>query len=115
MNKSEISSTYFSWNALQTLKRHKMSWSSSAWVELILKVCAAVSILSILLIIIFIFSKGLPLFEKIGIGEFLFNLNWSPGRGSFGIGTMLVGSLAVTFTSMLWSVPMGLITASFYG
>lgn len=113
MNKSEISSTYFSWNAVQAVKQHKTRWSSSTGVEMVLKVCAAVSILSILLIIIFIFSKGLPLFEKIGIGDFLFNLNWSPGKGSFGIGTMLVGSLAVTFASMLWSVPMGLITAIF--
>ncbi|MDD3024643.1 MAG: phosphate ABC transporter permease subunit PstC, partial [Syntrophomonadaceae bacterium] len=74
---------------------------------------AGISILAILLIALFILVRGLPLISKIGLHDFLFNLKWDPTRGSFGIGTMFIGSLAVTLASMLWSVPLGLLTAVF--
>lgn len=114
MSKTEVGSIYWSeFNNVRAGRKNNIRWCSEIWVEMILKAFAAVSILSILLIIVFLFSKGLPLFGKIGVEDFLFNLNWSPGEGSFGIGTMLAGSLAVTFASMLWSVPTGLMTAVF--
>ncbi|MFA7078923.1 MAG: phosphate ABC transporter permease subunit PstC, partial [Syntrophomonas sp.] len=81
--------------------------------ENILMLCAAIFILVIILITIFIFAKGMPLLLKIGIVDFLFNSNWMPGKGSYGIWTMFVGSLAVTFIAMVWAVPLGIITAIF--
>lgn len=87
--------------------------NSEKWIELVLVVCAAMFILSIALITIFIFAKGTPLLLKVGLGDFLFNTDWRPTKGSFGIWTMFVGSLAVTFCSLLWAVPLGLVTAIF--
>lgn len=78
-----------------------------------LMLCAGIFILAIILITVFIFAKGLPLITKIGIGNFLFETEWNPLNGVFGIWTMFIGSLAVTFASLLWAVPLGLATAVF--
>jgi phosphate transport system permease protein len=58
-------------------------------------------------------AKGLPLLAKIGIGDFLFNLDWRPTKGMFGIGAMVIGSLVLTAASMLWAGPLGIMTAIF--
>ncbi|MEA1960200.1 MAG: phosphate ABC transporter permease subunit PstC [Bacillota bacterium] len=79
----------------------------------LLMLCAGIFILAIILITVFIFAKGLPLITKIGIGNFLFETEWNPLNGVFGIWTMFIGSLAVTFASLLWAVPLGLATAVF--
>ena len=87
--------------------------NSEKIIEKILMLCAAIFILAIILITIFIFAKGVPLLFKIGISDFLFNSDWRPTKGFYGIWTMFVGSLAVTFSSMLWAVPLGIMTAIF--
>ncbi|MEN6390983.1 MAG: phosphate ABC transporter permease subunit PstC [Syntrophomonas sp.] len=83
------------------------------YIEKGLMICAAVFIIAIIIISLFIFARGIPLVTKVGLGEFLFNLNWLPTRGSFGIGAMFIGTLAVTLTALLWAVPIGLMTAIF--
>lgn len=82
-------------------------------IEKILVLCAAIFILIIFLITIFIFARGLPLISKIGISNFLFETQWNPGRGIFGIASMFIGSIMVTLGAMLWAVPLGLSTAVF--
>jgi len=81
--------------------------------ELILLLGASVSVIAILLITLFIFVKGMPLIAKVGIGSFIFNLDWSPTRNSFGIGTMLLGTCSLTLVSLIWSVPLGVSAAVF--
>lgn len=82
-------------------------------IEKVLGLCAALFIIVIALITVFIFAKGLPLLIQTGLGDFLFNSDWRPTKGVFGIWTMLVGSLAVTTAAMLWAVPLGITTAIF--
>lgn len=82
-------------------------------VETVLMLSAAIFILAIVIISLFIFIRGLPLIYKVGIADFLLQTEWNPTAGSFGIGSMFVGTLAVTLTALLWSVPMGLATAIF--
>lgn len=82
-------------------------------IERILVACAAISILAIVLITVFIFVRGLPLLSKTGLLSFLFNTDWHPGKGIFGIFTMFVGSLAVTLAALIWAVPLGVSTAVF--
>jgi phosphate transport system permease protein len=83
------------------------------FMEKVLMVCAGVSVLAITLISIFIFARGLPLILSIGWIDILFKSEWNPARGVFGILPMVAGSLAVTFASLLWAVPVGLIAAVF--
>lgn len=82
-------------------------------VENILKLSALISIIAIFLITLFIFVKGFPLILDIGISNFLFEMEWNPTKGVFGIGTMFIGSLLVTLSSLVWAVPLGVITAIF--
>lgn len=98
---------------LTQTKRKKQKRRGEKLIEKLLVLCAAIFILVIFLITIFIFAKGLPLISKIGIGHFLFETEWNPTKGVFGIGSMFIGSLMVTLGSMLWAVPLGLCTAVF--
>lgn len=81
--------------------------------ETALAFCAALFVIVIGIITIFIFIRGLPIILEIGLADFLFNTDWRPTKGHFGIGAMLVGSLVVTAFSLLWSVPLGILTAVF--
>ncbi len=82
-------------------------------IEWLLKLSAAIAILAIILITVFIFARGIPLIFKTGLIDFIFNLNWSPSHGCYGIAAMLVGSLVVTLSSLVWAVPLGILSAIF--
>jgi len=86
---------------------------SERCIEFLLKLVAGMFILAIILITVFIFARGIPLITKTGVTEFLLEPTWIPTKGMFGIWTMLMGSLFVTFAAMLWAVPLGLTTAVF--
>lgn len=70
------------------------------------------TIVSLLLITIFIFTQGLPLIFKAGLKNF-FSTNWAPTKGHFGILSMIVGSLFVTLGALVIGVPLGLACAIF--
>ncbi|MBN2651720.1 MAG: phosphate ABC transporter permease subunit PstC [Spirochaetales bacterium] len=78
--------------------------------ELTLLLCALVSILSVIFISVFIFKEGLPLFQKVGFFDFLFGGDWSPTGNppSYGIANFIIGSIAVTFLSLLFAMPIGI-------
>jgi len=82
-------------------------------VENMLAFCAALFVIVIGIITFFIFIRGVPIIVEIGLADFLFDTDWRPTTGHFGIGAMLVGSLAVTAFSLLWSVPLGILTTVF--
>lgn len=96
-----------------TLMTAKKRWNTEKFMESILLFGASVSVIAIILITLFIFVKGMPLIMKAGIGDFIFNLDWSPTRNSFGIGTMLIGTCLLTLVSLIWSVPLGVSAAVF--
>lgn len=68
---------------------------------------------SLALITIFIFKEGLPLIVKVGLGRFILGGDWSPSRGSFGILSMIIGSLWVTAGALIFGVPLGVMVAIF--
>lgn len=74
---------------------------------------ACISILSVLLICIFLFASGIPAMGKIGLGPFLSGTIWRPSSNDFGILPMIVGSLYVTAGALLLGVPLGILTAVF--
>ncbi|MDD5529227.1 MAG: phosphate ABC transporter permease subunit PstC [bacterium] len=77
-----------------------------------LLVIAFSAVLALLLITFFIFQQGVPLIFKAGLKNF-FSTQWSPTHGKFGISSMIVGSLMVTFGALLIGVPLGLSCAIF--
>lgn len=82
---------------------------------------ALIAVLSLALIIIFIFANGLPFILEYGIFDFMFGQQWAPNAswtaenpaGSFGILPMIVGSIYITFGATLIGVPIGVLTAIF--
>ncbi|MDD2511458.1 MAG: phosphate ABC transporter permease subunit PstC [Syntrophomonas sp.] len=98
---------------LVILRKSKARFIPEILVEKLLMLSAVVSIMALLLISVFIFSRGVPLIASVGLGDFLFSLEWKPIQGKFGIGAMFVGSLLLTSASLAWAVPLGLLTAIF--
>lgn len=78
-------------------------------------VCALLSVISLLLIIGFVFYKGAHPFiaEGFSFFDFLFGVDWVPSEGKFGIWPMIVASLYATVGALIIGVPIGLFTAIF--
>lgn len=72
---------------------------------------AFTSILSLLLIVIFIFTNGLPMMFEYGLTDFIFGRTWN--RTTFGLLPMITGSILVTLGAVGLGVPIGVMTAVF--
>ncbi|MBQ5709350.1 MAG: phosphate ABC transporter permease subunit PstC [Anaerotignum sp.] len=74
---------------------------------------AALSILAVVLICLFLFANGLPAMGKIGVFDFLLGQKWKPSNDIYGIFPMIVGSVYVTAGAILIGVPLGILCAVF--
>jgi phosphate transport system permease protein len=74
---------------------------------------ALASITTLALIVVFLFTEGLPIFGKVSIHDFLFGRYWYPTDDppDFGIFPLIVASIAVTSVSAVISIPLGVMTA----
>lgn len=90
-----------------------MNHKSEKVMQAVFFLTACISIVSVLLICIFLFSNGLPAIKEIGIIKFLFGEVWRPSSNEFGILPMIVGSLYVTLGALIIGVPIGILTAVF--
>lgn len=72
-----------------------------------------ISIITLGLIVLFLFKEGLPIFETVTLWEFLLGREWYPTYDppSFGIFPLIVGSVVVTLCSSLIAVPLGVLAA----
>ena len=78
-------------------------------------ISACISILAVVLICLFLFANGLPAFGKIGVLDFLTGTQWRPNNDIYGILPMILGSIYVTAGAIVIGVPIGILTAVFYG
>lgn len=78
-------------------------------------IIALISILTLGLIVLFLFMEGLPIFSKVTVKDFIFGRYWYPTYDppDFGIFPLIVASLAVTFLSSAISIPLGVLSALF--
>lgn len=77
---------------------------------------ALVSVLSVLAIIIFVFSKGLQPFmgkDAYSFIKFITGMKWDPTNEIYGVFYMIVGSILATLGAIVLGVPIGLLTAVF--
>ena len=76
---------------------------------------ALISVISLLLIIGFVFYKGLTpfLFKGYSFIDFITGLEWVPSADSFGILPMVAASIIATIGALLIGVPVGILTAIF--
>lgn len=81
--------------------------------EIVFLLTACISILSVVLICLFLFANGVPAMKEIGLGDFLLGQKWKPGNDKYGIFPMILGSIYVTGGALLIGVPIGILTAIF--
>ncbi len=74
---------------------------------------ACVSVAAVILICVFLFANGVPAIFEIGAGDFLLGKTWKPSQNTYGIFSMIVGSLYVTAGAMIIGVPIGILTSVF--
>lgn len=76
-------------------------------------IASLVSVLSIVVISVFIFKGGVPFIKDYGLIKFLTGTEWLPSNtpASFGLLPMILGSLYVTVGAMIIGVPIGVLTA----
>jgi len=74
---------------------------------------AVASIITLGLIVVFLFAEGLPIFSKVSVSDFIFGKYWYPTDDppDFGIFPLIVASFSVTLVSSLLAVPLGIMTA----
>ena len=81
--------------------------------RVVFALAAALSILAVGLICVFLFANGVPAMVEIGIPDFLLRTTWRPANDIYGIFPMIIGSIYVTAGALIFGVPAGLLTAIF--
>jgi phosphate transport system permease protein len=82
-------------------------------VRLVIFVCASISILSILLIVLFIFRDSLPAMRSLGFRNLFLSTEYNPPANQYGMLGFLWGTLLTTFGAMVIGAPLGIGTAVF--
>ena len=74
-----------------------------------LAMAAGVSVLALAAIVLFLLSQALPIFSQVSLKDFLFSTEWYPTDDPpvFGIGALIVGSLACAALTTVIAVPAG--------
>jgi phosphate transport system permease protein len=82
-------------------------------IKSIFAVFAFASVITLALIVLFLFREGIPIFKEVSVGDFLFGKEWYPTYDppSYGIWPLIVGSAIVTVCSCLLAVPLGVLSA----
>lgn len=96
-------------------KRTKKIFTKEEVFKYFFLICSVLSIFFLLLICIFIFKDSIKFISKIGIYNFVLNSKWSPSASnpSYGILSMIVGSIIITFISCACAVPISILVSSY--
>lgn len=83
--------------------------------QIIFLICAAIAILAVCSITVYMIMKGTPAFKEVGVLDLLFGRVWKPtaSEPSFGIFYIILSSIVGTAAAVLFGVPIGLLTAAF--
>jgi phosphate transport system permease protein len=74
---------------------------------------ASASVITLSLIVLFLFMEGFPIFKKVSVNAFLLGKLWYPTSDppDFGIFALIIASVTVTGVASLISIPLGVMTA----
>lgn len=83
--------------------------------EDIFKFCALIAVITLFIIILFVFYKGLKPFARDGYSviSFMLGRRWIPSSNIYGILPMIVASIYATLGALIIGVPIGIFTAIF--
>ena len=96
-------------------QNNKSKYFIESLTEKIFLISASVAVISLLLIIGFVFYKGLRPFivEGYSFWDFIFGTQWIPSANKYGILPMIVASLGATIGALLIGIPVGILTSIF--
>ncbi len=96
-------------------RRRRRSAVESRMARWVFMLCALVSILATVGIVVSLVSQSMGFFREVPVWEFLFGTNWSPilKPTSFGVLPLVAGTVLVAILAAGVAVPVGLATAIF--
>lgn len=96
-------------------KSNKIKYIIEHITKFIFFISAMLAVISLLLIISFVFYEGLSPFIKEGYSfkDFLLGTKWVPSNEQFGIAPMIVASILATLGALIIGIPIGILTAIF--
>ena len=96
-------------------KRNKNKYIMEKVSKNIFFISSLIAVLSLLLIIGFVFYKGLTpfIFKGYSFVDFFTGTDWLPSSDKFGIAPMVVASIIATIGALIIGVPVGILTAVF--
>lgn len=94
-------------NLFKQIKFRKKVESSSSYILLL---SALISIITVILITVFIVRQGVPTFKSVSLREFLFSTDWSPSSSDphYGVAAFVIASVEVTLISLVLALPIAL-------
>lgn len=100
---------------LVSSKGNKIKYTIEKLAKNVFMVSALLAVISLLLIIGFVFYKGLTPFIAKGYSfiDFITGTTWVPSANKFGILPMIVASIISTIGALLIGAPIGILTAVF--
>lgn len=75
--------------------------------------CALVSILTTLGIVLVLITQAFPFFKEVSPVAFLTGKEWKPASNLYGVLPLVTGTLAITLGAGLIAIPLGLLSAIF--
>lgn len=81
--------------------------------EYVFLISALAAVIGVFVIFLFIGFKGYPIFGQVSVAGFLFGMDWSPTKDSFGILPFIIGSFLATIGALLLGGPLAIATAVF--
>ena len=83
-------------------------------IEKIIFLCGIIAIVFVVLIFGFLLKEGFAFFKEYGVFNFIFGKYWYPSSNpaSYGVFSLIIGSLLVTCGAAILAVPFGIMTAS---
>lgn len=96
-------------------KSNKSKYIIEDVTKFIFFISAMIAVISLLLIISFVFYKGLTPFISKGFSfkDFLLGTKWVPSSEQFGIAPMIIASILATLGALIIGIPIGILTAVF--
>lgn len=100
---------------IKTKNNNKTKYTIEKIAKNVFMISALIAVISLLLIIGFVFYKGLTPFISKGYSfiDFLTGTSWVPSADQYGILPMIVASILSTIGALLIGTPIGILTAAF--
>lgn len=93
----------------------KMKKNNMKFTEFVFLSCAAIAVVMLALITVFMLYQGVPAIKEVGLWNFILGTSWKPTskEPSYGILPMILSSVYATFGAIAIGVPVGLLTSVF--